>query len=145
MTIHQPADRAYRRGNFTFVEIMGATVVAAIIIAAAVALINVVQWGMVHTYRSSRAVSVADSRIAQLHAAHFIDLPMYEESEVRVNDQGVPSGDGQYLRTTLIGSEVRFSRQVSVEVSAPWKANMPNIEVNLTTVITNPDILKADP
>ncbi len=130
--------------NFTLVELLCACVITAIIIAAAIALINTVQWSMVQTYRMSRAMAIANSRIEQLHAAHFVDLPLMEENEITVDDSGIPSNNGIYRRRTIIGGESRASREINVQIKVPWKPGMPEIEVNLTTIINSPEIFKVD-
>ncbi len=133
-----------RRTHFTLVEVGIAVLITAIIAAAAIALINTVQWNMVRTHRTSRAMAIANSRIEHLQNTHFIDLSLYEEQGMPVDERGVPAGDGIYSRTTLIGTETNSACQVTVEVRAPWKANLPEIVVSLTTVLIDPQILDTD-
>ena len=132
------------RRRFTLVEVVCSIVITSLIIAGAVALINVLQWGMERSSRTSRATAIASSRIEQLRAGDYEELEGLEESAVRVNDQGVPSSDGIYQRTTRIDRNSTSHTEVTVEVSAPWRPGKADIEVDLTTVIINPELLLED-
>ena len=127
------------RKPFTFIELMIAIVLSAIIAAAAIGLISSMNWGMNRTRRTSTATEIANNRIADLQNFTYDDLDAMEEVDMRVNDLGIPDSDGIYLRTTDIQNEAYNCREVTVTVTAPWRPEKDDVEVSLTTIILNPD------
>ncbi len=128
--------------KFTLVEAMIAMAVTAVIIGASVALINVLQWGAVLSERTTRGTAIANNRIEQLRAGNYKDLHLRDEFELRVNDQGLPSSGGIYLRTTEIYQPSESYAEVTVQVTAPWRSEEKRININLATVIINPELLQ---
>ncbi len=117
---------------------MVAILISGIIAAAAIGLINSMKWGMTRTRRFSTATEIANNRIADLRNFTYDDLDVLAETELSVNDLGLPDADGIYLRTTDIAAEVNHCRQVTVTVTAPWHPDKTDVNASLTTVILDP-------
>lgn len=130
--------------KFTLVEVMVAMLVTSIIIGGSVSLINVLQWGVALSQRTSRGTEIAGNRIEQLHTGDFANLHLREEVDIRVNDQGVPSSDGLFLRSTTINQNSDAHAEVIVTVTAPWRGKAEKIKAQLTTVLINPELLQED-
>lgn len=124
-----------RNRTFTFIELMIAIALSAIVAAAAIGLINSMNWGMNRARRTATASEIANNRLADLKNFTYDDLIAMQENNLRVNDLGQPDADGIYIRTTNIQNEVNHCREVTVTVSVPWRPERDNVEVSLTTII----------
>lgn len=128
--------------RFTIIEVVVATTFTGIAIAAAVGLLATVLWGTNYARHRMAASNIAANRLEELRSIPYATLPYMEEERVAVNPHGVRDGDGQYQRTTTLGSDYLSTRPVTVSVQAKWKHNMPPLNVTVTTILGHENLLE---
>lgn len=114
---------------------------AGIAIVSAVGLMSSSMWGSNYMEHRLNASAIANSRIEHLRAVSFADLDTMTEDAVQVNEHGLVSSAGAYQRTTTIGALYKGTRMITVTVTSGWKYDAPDLQVDMATIIMDPDIL----
>ncbi|MDT8391351.1 MAG: hypothetical protein RRC34_12675 [Lentisphaeria bacterium] len=105
--------------TFTLVEALVAAVLLALAAAAIISLL-VFHFRFSHFLDQKRVVSqVATSRIEVLCEMEFDDITLADETNVRVNEDGIPTADGAYLRSTTLTTEADGGVTITVRVESP--------------------------
>ena len=106
-------------------------------LTAALGLITATMWGEKYIRHRYFAHTIASNRIEQLRSFPYSDLTVMEETDTPVDSQGLLDADGDFRRTTVVGSEFRSTRQVTVTVSSTWKPGLPAQEIAMVTIIAD--------
>ncbi len=128
--------------RFTLMEVMIVIALTGVAITAAVGLLSTVMWGANMTRHRLTASNIANNRIEELRSLPYAEVPAMEEDRVIVNGQGVRDGDGEYVRTTEIGTDFLKTRQTTVSVETKWKHDMPPLTITVTTIVADENLLK---
>lgn len=129
--------RRSRRAGFTLVEAMIAS-----------ALFFVISGGFIAAYISGmrthrmasdyyRAICIARNRIQRARTLEYDSLNLLTEIDRPVDQNGNPSIDGQFRRTTLVSNTVPECTMISVDVNFPLPGGGVSAEgMQLHTMIT---------
>ena len=126
-----------RRVEFTLIEVMLVMAFTGVALTAALGLITATMWGEKYIRHRYTAHTIASNRIEQLRSFPYSELTAMEESATPVDEQGTLNANGDYRRTTVVGSEFRKTRQVTVTVSSTWKEGLPAQSVAMVTIIAD--------
>jgi hypothetical protein len=93
-----------RRGGFTLVEAVISTMLLLLVIAGAYMLV-VRSSALVRSGRNHYlAINIAKARIERARNFQYGDLPLLTETNVVVDDNGVPVSSGDFRRTTEVNT-----------------------------------------
>lgn len=122
-----------RKHSFTLVEAVIASMLLALAAAAIISLL-VFHFQFSNFLDQKRIVSqVATSRIEVLCEMEFEDITLANETDVRVNEDGIPTAEGAYLRSTTLTTEADGSVTISVRVLSPGDSIRKPAEFELVT------------
>ncbi len=127
------------RGSFTLIEVVMAFMLTAVSITAAVGLMTSTMWGTNYMEHRLTASNLAQSRIEHIRSLPFNELPAMIEDAVKVNGRGLTDANGQYERTTEVGSVFMSTRAITVTVTSTWKKDVDALSVSLTTIALDPN------
>ena len=133
--------RCHRRHAFTLVEAMIAVAITSIGLAAASALVSFNLRAAYFVNSRMVAITIARNRIELLRTVPFVDLPLYREGQIRINNDGFPDPNGRFLRSTNIGSLVDATRSAGVTVTSTGISQSQNVNMALSTIIMDTSML----
>ena len=136
------ANPQFFRTSFTLVEAIMALLITGIAVAASAALLNTSLSGGELLRNRYTASEIAVSRLEDLRSFPYAELSDMEENAVMVNSRGIPDAEGQYSRTTEVGSEYHHSRSVTVTVRAEWKTGSDPVQVDVSTIIADDAVVQ---
>lgn len=94
--------RLSAKEGFTLVEAVISTVLLVLVIGGSYSLVNRSQ-ALIYSARNHYvAINISRARLERARNFAFDQLQTLSESNVVVNDSGVPSSDGYFRRTTLV-------------------------------------------
>lgn len=134
------ARRLKRR--FTLLEILVAFVITGTIIAGAMGILKTSLWAANYYSHRTSASNIANSRIERLRTIPYADLDSMTEDAAPVNGRGISDANGDFTRTTTLGSDYFNTRVVTVTVEGHWKYDQPPVEVSVTSIIANDVIVQ---
>jgi hypothetical protein len=130
-----PQRRRARWWSFTITETVCVFFLLGIEFAAAASLLKFNIWLRDHLNRRLIAIELTKARLEWLRSIPYADLPYCAEPEVQLNADGRPDNRGGYYRTTTVGNEFMFTRDVTVRVRCNGKLSKPGLDVSLSTYI----------
>jgi len=90
--------------GFTMIEALVAVTILGFFVVGVCALVVTTRETMDTARAHYTASNIAKNRIERLHALVFDDLAQYAEAGVVVNDSGMPSSSGNFMRTTVVSN-----------------------------------------
>lgn len=108
--------------GFTLVEMLVAVFLLAFVMAGVYRTLHTAMRLRTTAHRHYLSVIVANNRIERAKTVGFLELPFLAENEVRVDEQGTPDQEGQFLRSTQVNTNVNDNPdlvQITVTVQPP--------------------------
>ncbi|MCF7855216.1 MAG: hypothetical protein K9N51_10505 [Candidatus Pacebacteria bacterium] len=133
-----------RKARFTLVEVMLVMAFTGVALTAALGLITATMWGEKYIRHRYTAHTIATNRIEQLRSFPYSEITVMAESNTPVDAQGKLDANGEFQRSTVIGSEFRSTRQVTVNVSSTWKESLPPQTVSVVTIIADGTVMNPN-
>jgi len=133
--------KAGQTSAFTLVEVLVVFMLSGVAITAAVGLMASSMWGSNYMEHRLNASAIAQSRLENLRTVPFAELADMAEDAERVNAQGMTDANGLYARTTTVGADYKSTRLITVSVSSGWKYDVADLQVQMSTIVMDPDIL----
>lgn len=127
-------------GGFTFVEVVVAMGLLALVLAGSFGLIT----GAMRVRQASHdyyaAILIANNRLERAKSVTFDNIPLLAETEVKVDEIGTPVLDGRFLRTTEVEANWNGTptlTRVSVTVRPPAQGSQgTRATASVSTLIT---------
>ncbi|MFO7821697.1 MAG: prepilin-type N-terminal cleavage/methylation domain-containing protein [Lentisphaeria bacterium] len=133
--------KSSRRG-FTLIEVMVAFMLTGAMIAAAVGILKSSLWAANYYSHRLAAANIANSRIERLRSIPYAELEAMEEDATPVNSKGIADSEGDFVRTTVIGTDYMNTRTVTVTVGGLWKHDRPRVSVSVSSIISSASIMR---
>jgi len=141
-TFRAPARQVVKkRTHFTLIEVMIAFLITGATVAAAMGLLKTAIWSASFFSHRTAAANIANSRVERLRTMPYVDLETMEEDATPVNAEGILDADGDFVRTTVVGSEYYKTRTVTITVGGWWKMDTPRVIVSITSIVANDSIM----
>lgn len=94
-----------RKRQFTLLEVLVAFVITGTIIAGAMGILKASLWAASYYSHRTSASNIANSRIERLRTIPYADLASMTEDAAPVNSRGISDANGDFMRTTTLGSD----------------------------------------
>lgn len=134
--------RRRRQSWFTLAEAMVATAVSSISLAAAMSLVSFCTWADYSLDGRNAAIAVARSRCEYLRTLDYSQLSYGMEENVRIDNNGSPSDEGNLLRSTAVTANASSNYStVVVSVQVATKLGRPTQTVSMTTCLMNKSLV----
>lgn len=129
------------RGNkgITLVEVLMSIVIFSVLVVSVLSMVIVISGVSKRADYEYTATTIARSRIERLNQMDFALLASANETDTRVNAQGVSDPNGLYLRTTTVGTNYlgdSHLTSVIVDVSYELNGKLNNDPIEMATVLT---------